>query len=145
MLFSHEKRDEETYSGSKECLHPACRLREQGDENLHIRSALQFVQLLSPFSTTAKRERHFLAQIRPRSNDVYLQDKHSRPGSSLHYFLQISATPTLKSLAPECLQRAQSRHIKSRFDRHCYRSLQPVQPQTVSQAKSNSAPITCNI
>lgn len=72
---------------------PARRIRGQGDENVHVRSALEFVQLLSSFSTTAKRERHFLGQIRPQSNNVHSQDEHSRTDSSPCYFLHTSATP----------------------------------------------------
>lgn len=95
-LSARRKGSEEAYSSSKECIQTAGRIRGQRDENIHVRSALELVQLLSSFSTTAKRERHFLVQIRPQSNNVYSQDEHSRTDSSPRYFLCISATPMLE-------------------------------------------------
>lgn len=93
---ARRKGGEEGHSSSKECLQTAHRIRGQGDERLHILSALEFVQLPSSFSTAAKRERHFLVQIRPQSNNVCSQDEHARTGSSLCYFLHISATLLLQ-------------------------------------------------
>lgn len=89
---ARRKGGEEGHSSSEECLQAARRIRGQGDERVHILSALKFVQPPSAFSTAAKRERHFLVQIRPQSNNVCLQDEHSGTDSSLCYFLHISAT-----------------------------------------------------
>lgn len=93
---ARRKGGEQGHCSSEECLQTARRIRGRGDERVHILSARKFVQLPSSFSTAAKRERHFPVQIRPQSNDVCLQDEHSRTDSSLCYFLHISATLLLQ-------------------------------------------------
>lgn len=65
LLLARRKEGEEGHSSSQECLQTAHRIRGQGDERVHILSALEFVQLPSSFSTAAERERHFLVLIRP--------------------------------------------------------------------------------